>query len=99
MRVREWRGRRVVFGPAMLPRILVIKDEPAIADAVLDALMTEGFAPERCATGRAGLAALKAAERVRRAIALVVLDVGLPDGTGFGVCRAIRKTSTVPVIF
>lgn len=83
----------------MLPRILIIEDEPAIADTVLYALMTEGFAPEWCAKGRAGLAALEAAERAERAIALVVLDVGLPDGTGFEVCRAIRKTSTVPVIF
>ncbi len=83
----------------MLPRILIIEDEPAIADTLLYALKTEGFAPEWCATGRAGLAALEAAARVGRVFALVVLDVGLPDGTGFEVCRAIRKTSTVPVIF
>lgn len=78
-------------------RILIVEDEPAIADTLLYALKTEGFAPEWCATGRAGLAALAA--RTDRPFALVVLDVGLPDGTGFEVCKTIRRTSTVPVIF
>ena len=76
------------------PRILIVEDEPAIADTLLYALKTEGFVPEWCATGRAGLAALAA-----KPFALVVLDVGLPDGTGFEVCKAIRRTSAVPVIF
>jgi len=78
-------------------RILIVEDEPAIADTLLYALKTEGFAPEWCATGRAGLAAL--AVRTDKPFALVVLDVGLPDGTGFEVCKTIRKTSAVPVIF
>lgn len=76
------------------PRILVVEDEPAIADTLLYALRTEGFEPEWCATGRAGLAALAA-----KGFALVVLDVGLPDGTGFEVCKEIRRTSAVPVLF
>lgn len=80
-------------------RILIVEDEPAIADTLLYALRTEGFAPEWCATGRAGLAALAAASGAGKPFALVVLDVGLPDGTGFEVCKTIRKESTVPVIF
>ncbi len=79
--------------------ILIVEDEPAIADTLIYALKTEGFAPEWCATGRAGLAALEVAARAGRPFALVVLDVGLPDGTGFEVCKTIRKTSGVPVIF
>jgi two-component system, OmpR family, catabolic regulation response regulator CreB len=75
-------------------RILIVEDEPAIADTLLYALKTEGFAPEWCATGRAGLAAL-----AENDFALVVLDVGLPDGTGFEVCKAIRARSGVPVLF
>lgn len=75
-------------------RILIVEDEPAIADTLLYALKTEGFAPVWCATGRAGLAALK-----KNNFALVVLDVGLPDGTGFDVCKAIRANSGVPVLF
>ncbi len=78
-------------------RILIIEDEPAIADTLIYALKTEGFAPEWCATGRAGLVALGA--RAERPFSLVVLDVGLPDGTGFEVCKQIRAHSSVPVIF
>lgn len=77
-----------------LPSILIIEDEPAIADTLVYALKTEGFAPEWCGTGRAGLTALAA-----RPFALVVLDVGLPDGSGFEFCKQIRACSTVPVIF
>lgn len=76
------------------PRILIVEDEPAIADTLLYALRTEGFAPEWCATGRAGLAALAA-----KPFALVVLDVGLPDGSGFDVCKQIRARSALPVLF
>lgn len=76
------------------PRILIVEDEPAIADTLVYALRTEGFEPEWCATGRAGLAALGV-----RSFALVVLDVGLPDGSGFDVCKAIRSRLAVPVLF
>lgn len=75
-------------------RILIVEDEPTIADTLVYALKTEGFSPEWCATGAAGLAALAAG-----GFALVVLDVGLPDGSGFDVCKAIRARSAVPVIF
>lgn len=75
-------------------RILVIEDEPAIADTIVYALRTEGFEPQWCATGREGLAAL-----AERAFGFVVLDVGLPDGTGFEVCKQIRARSAVPVLF
>lgn len=75
-------------------RILVIEDEPAIADTLVYALRTEGFAPEWCATGREGLAAF-----AREASALVILDVGLPDMSGFDLCRELRTRATVPVLF
>lgn len=76
------------------PRILIIEDEPAIADTLIYALKTEGFAPQWCATGNAGLAALE-----KNDFALIVLDVGLPDGTGFDFCKTIRLRSAVPLIF
>ena len=75
-------------------RILVIEDEPSIADTLVYALRTEGFAPEWCATGREGLAAF-----AREACALVILDVGLPDMSGFDLCRELRTRATVPVLF
>lgn len=76
------------------PHILVVEDEPSIADTLLYALRTEGFVAEWCSTGRAGLAALAA-----KPFALVVLDVGLPDGSGFDVCKQIRARSALPVLF
>lgn len=74
--------------------ILVVEDETAIADTVLYALRAEGFAAEHVAVGGAAAPRLRAG-----GIDLVVLDVGLPDTTGFEVCRAIRAFSEVPVIF
>jgi two-component system catabolic regulation response regulator CreB len=85
------------------PRILVIEDEPAIAETLVYALKTEGFAPVWRATAGEGLAELKAAAAAEKAgdggFALVVLDVGLPDANGFEVCKKIRACSVVPVLF
>jgi two-component system catabolic regulation response regulator CreB len=75
-------------------KILIIEDEPAIADTLLYALKTEGFEPHWCATGQAGLAALTIQD-----FALVVLDIGLPDGSGFEFCKTIRTRSSIPIIF
>lgn len=78
----------------MCPKILIIEDEPAIADTLIYALKTEGFEPLWCATGEAGLAALGL-----HPFALVVLDIGLPDGSGFEFCKIIRSRSEIPVLF
>ncbi|MBI2515600.1 MAG: two-component system response regulator CreB [Opitutae bacterium] len=79
-----------------LPRqtILVVEDEAAIAETITYALQTEGFVPLWKATGRDALAAL-----AQQPVALVVLDVGLPDMNGFDVCRELRRRHAVPVIF
>lgn len=74
--------------------ILVIEDEPAIADNITYALKTEGFEPVWQATGEEGLAVLN-----EKSVQLVVLDVGLPDINGFELCKRIRQISSVPVIF
>jgi len=76
------------------PRILLIEDEPAIADNLLYALRTEGFGHTWKATGAEGLRELSAG-----GFDLVVLDIGLPDISGFEVCREIRKGSTIPILF
>lgn len=75
-------------------RVLVVEDEAAIADTVLYALRSEGYAPEHCLLGRDALARLRADPAD-----VVVLDVGLPDINGFEVCRTLRGFSDVPVIF
>ncbi len=76
------------------PPILIVEDEPSIAENIEYSLQTEGFAPIHCSTGQDGLEAF-AWEKP----ALVVLDVGLPDISGFDVCREIRKSSQAPIIF
>jgi two-component system, OmpR family, alkaline phosphatase synthesis response regulator PhoP len=74
--------------------ILVVDDEPNIADLVELYLTREGFRVVKAATGEDGLRAV-AEHRPR----LVVLDVGLPDIDGLEVCRRLRQSSTLPVIF
>jgi len=75
-------------------RILIVDDEPAIAETLGYALSAEGFAVAYCALGSDALTRLAAGD-----IDLVVLDVGLPDMTGFDVCRHLRRDSQVPVLF
>ncbi len=75
-------------------KILVVEDEAAIADTILYALRTEGYEPVWRTTGREALAVL-----AEQAVALAVLDVGLPDTSGFELCREIQRRSALPVIF
>lgn len=75
-------------------RLLLIEDEPSIAENVVFALSTAHFHPVWCATGAAGLEAIGSGD-----FGLVILDIGLPDMSGFDVCRAIRAASRVPILF
>ncbi|NQZ56593.1 MAG: two-component system response regulator CreB [Lentisphaeraceae bacterium] len=76
-----------------MQKILVIEDEPSIADNIVLALNMEGFSTHWCNT----LQDAKSWLNVNEAD-LLVLDIGLPDGNGFDFCRELRQTSTVPVI-
>lgn len=75
------------------PRILLIEDEPSIADAVVWTLGKEGFEVVWASTIAEGLA------RAGDGFRLVLLDVGLPDGSGFDACRVLRSRSDIPVVF
>ena len=86
------------------PLILMVDDEPAIAEAVSFALQAEGFRCRVCATGAACIEALvpiatAAAAAAAESPALILLDVGLPDGSGFDIFRRIRELSSAPVVF
>jgi len=74
--------------------VLVVEDEASIAETITYALQTDGFTPLWKTTGREALAVLK-----QQPVALVVLDVGLPDMSGFEVCREMQKLGAPPVIF
>ncbi len=74
--------------------ILVVDDEAKIREFIGIFLMAEGFCVLEAANGASALAVIN-----RENIDLVVLDVMLPDISGMEVCRKIRETSDVPIIF
>ena len=81
------------------PRILIVEDEDAIAETLAYALRTDGFAPVHVRLLADARRELRASGEA--APALVVLDVGLPDGTGFDLCREIRampERGNIPII-
>ncbi|MCC6144653.1 MAG: two-component system response regulator CreB [Candidatus Hydrogenedentes bacterium] len=78
----------------MSGEILVVEDEPAIADTIVYALRTEGFTVTWHTTGGEALEAIGT-----RSFDLMVLDVGLPDASGFDICREVRKVSQLPIVF
>lgn len=77
-----------------MSRVLLVEDEPAIADTLVYALETECFSVTHALTGTDALAAA-----AREKFDFAVLDIGLPDMTGLDVCRRLRETSTIPVLF
>jgi two-component system response regulator RegX3 len=75
------------------PRILIVEDEPALADSVRYVLEMEGFEVALAENGRVGL------EEARQGqVNLVLLDLMLPEISGLDVCRHIRAVSDVPII-
>jgi DNA-binding response OmpR family regulator len=67
-------------------RILLIEDDPAIGQSLVDGFRNHGFEPHLCGTGASGIEfALKSSPH------LIVLDIRLPDGSGFDVCRKLRQ--------
>ena len=77
-----------------MPRILLVEDEPAIADTLVYALGTECFEVVHALTGADALAAAE-----RENFDFAILDIGLPDMTGLDVCRRLREKSAIPVLF
>ena len=77
------------------PRILIVEDEPGIADTLRYALTTEGFEPHWFAAGEPALAACESLDP-----ALVLLDIGLPDCNGLDVFKRLReRRADLPVVF
>lgn len=74
--------------------VLIVEDEPAIAETLVYSLESEGFRVAHVGTGREAVDGFASF-----APDIVVLDVGLPDITGFDVCREVRKTSDTPILF
>lgn len=75
-------------------KVLIIEDDDAIRTALRMALEDEGFEVEEAPSGEDGLLSFGSAPAD-----LVIVDVLLPGINGFGVCEAIRRVSTVPILF
>jgi DNA-binding response OmpR family regulator len=76
-----------------LSRVLVVEDDPTVAEVVARYLVREGYAVESVADGRLAL---------ERALAsppdVVLLDLMIPGLDGYEVCRRLRETMPVPII-
>lgn len=77
-----------------MSHILLVEDEAAIAETLIYVLQSDGHQVEWLMRGELAL------QRVRQGgVDLLVLDVGLPDMSGFDVCRELRRDSELPVLF
>lgn len=72
------------------PRVLVVEDDDAIAEPLVEGLARAGYDAQRVSTAAGALAAT--------GYDVVLLDLGLPDGDGLDVCRQLRAASDVPIV-
>ncbi|MDV6011571.1 MtrAB system response regulator MtrA [Haloechinothrix sp. LS1_15] len=77
----------------MKARVLVVDDDPALAEMLTIVLRGEGFEPTVVADGTQALPTLRELKPD-----LVLLDLMLPGMNGIDVCKAIREESNVPVV-
>jgi two-component system response regulator BaeR len=75
------------------PHIVIVEDEPKLAQLLVDYLQADGYACTVVRDGHGAIPALREREPV-----LVVLDLMLPGRDGLSICRELRSFSTVPVI-
>ena len=77
-----------------MTELLLVEDDDQIRASMVGALRLEGYDVAEAADGESGLVAFASQQPD-----LVVLDLRLPDQSGFDVCRQIRAQSNVPIIF
>lgn len=81
----------------MAHHVLIIEDELAIAETLVYAFKEAGIATTHMLLGGDAINAFN--NNQHNQYSFVVLDIGLPDVSGFDVCKKIRKISTVPILF
>ena len=80
--------------PISSKRILIVEDEPAIADTLIYVLSNSGYQTEHVGLVQTALVRLR-----EQSFSMAIVDVGLPDGNGFDLCRQLRRFSEIPVMF
>lgn len=73
--------------------ILIVEDEPILREIMKDYLLNEGYEVLEAEDGKQALTLFQDHE-----VALIILDIMLPELDGWAVCRRIRKLSDVPII-
>ncbi len=74
--------------------ILIVEDDRTILMGLAYSLQQEGYAVLQCVTAEEARAAITQGQ-----FDLALLDINLPDGSGYDLCRLIRKSSATPVVF
>ncbi len=74
--------------------ILVIEDDASIQELIVEFLSSEGYHVESANDGLEGIQKFKQGN-----YDLIILDIMMPNLDGYGVCKMIRNTSNVPIIF
>lgn len=74
-------------------RILLVEDDRIISSALCEFLLTEGYRAVPVYTQK------EAMQRLGEPFDLALIDLTLPDGSGYAVCRALKAENDIPVIF
>lgn len=77
-----------------MQKILYVEDDLSLIDGLQYTLEASGYMVDNAKTVKEALALFR-----KNTYDLLLLDVTLPDGTGFDVCKEVRNSSTVPIIF
>ena len=77
-----------------MQKILSVEDDLSLIDGLQYTLETSGYSVDNARTVKEALMLFR-----QNTYDLLLLDVTLPDGTGFDICKEIRNSSTVPIIF
>jgi two-component system catabolic regulation response regulator CreB len=75
--------------------LLMVEDDPAIADTVIYALQRDGFEVDHVPLLRD---AMRRLSDPQHRYAAVILDIGLPDGSGLDLCRELRRRGSLPIV-
>ena len=75
-------------------KVLIIDDDEDLAFIISDMLESYGYAVTHASDGEQAFDLLE-----NNTYHVILLDINLPDSTGFEICQELRKTSTIPVIF